>query len=266
MTEEMVEYEGWGDDVVVQQAQEAAAASGGEIYKFQQGRNVLRFLPALKGQGSPFVVTSQHYINDPNGDRPLVFACPKEMEDMFCPVCERVAELNRSRHASDRAQARELSASRRVFANAINMDNPDIGPVIVAFGTMIWTDLLAIRQNPHGGGDFTHPVLGREIVIERTGEGKKTRYKTNASVQQTKLADMSWIGMQHDLGRFLDLPTDEDLRKAEMLVSGPVQVRPASGHTRRLTAAGAGAGVKTSTTRRAQATVVEHTGDDGDAF
>lgn len=176
----------------------AASGSGANYLTLKEGDNVVRFLPPPVGSKSPFLVTYEHYIKPVTGDA-VSFACPRMMAKQPCPVCEKSKALGSRNNKVDKEAARELQPRRRVFANVIDRTDQEAGPKILGFGKMIQEALVSIRQNKAKGGDFTHPLEGFDIIIERKGSGLATKYGVSAARDDSELGNMEWLEMQNDL-------------------------------------------------------------------
>lgn len=192
--------------------------AGADFLKLQTGKNVVRFLPPKVGVRSPFKVVFQHFVKLPGMTNPVTFACPRMTNKQPCPACAKADELKSTGNPADADMARELFASRRVFANVISRANPEDGPKILGFGKMVHEQLLAIRQDEDSGGDFTHPEDGFDIVIEKSGEKLTTKYQVRPARQGSLLASdpgqmQDWIDMQHNLDALQRVPTREELAK-----------------------------------------------------
>jgi len=214
------ELQKWGSYEVEAAAkeQEALSKEGGGVgfMKLEVGKNRVRIFPPAPGRTSPFVVTFQHYVDLPDGKK-YTFACPRVMEKKPCPVCNHAAKLQRSGTEADKARARELSPSRRVYCVVLDRRNPDAGPQILGFGKMVHEQLVALRQDEDMGGDFTHPVNGIDVIIERTGDGKfNTRYNVNLArnsgpiVDDAALMDELRVQMP-DLSRYSTVPSEAEI-------------------------------------------------------
>lgn len=189
--------------------------SGQKFMKLEVGRNRVRFLPPPIGRRSPFVTVFQHFMrDDPNG-KPFVFNCPRMMERKPCPACARADMLRQRGGKADLAEADQLWANRRVFANVINRKHEEAGPLILGFGKMIHEALLALRTNEDVGGDYTHPISGFDVVIERKGVGKNdTRYLVTGARTSTPLGNLEWLNTQPDLTSLAYVPSAQEILEA----------------------------------------------------
>ena len=211
----IVRYGSYDMDAAEEEAQDLAKSDGAAFLKLKPGRNVVRFLPPPVDVRSPFRTIHQHFVSMPGQAKPVVFACPRVLAKETCPVCLKAEELNRTGSKSDRDRAYQLFPKRRIFANVIDRNDPEAGVQILGFGKMIHDGLVVIRRDPDSGGDFTHPMTGFDIIIERKGTGRTdTEYKVMPARKESKLGDMTWLDQQHDLSRFAKLMTAEQILQA----------------------------------------------------
>ena len=156
--------------------------------KLKSGTNIIRIMPPLVGMSEPWVTIFQHFIKVPGGSQ-VVFNCPRRMENERCPACEKADRLKASGKASDEAAAKELYASARNIAFAIDREDPDSGIQLMPFGTTVKKRLRHFREKL--GKDFTSVEDGIDIVIERMGEGMNTEYQCDLGEQGPVHTDMA---------------------------------------------------------------------------
>lgn len=222
---DIVKWSGYDIEDAEHEKQQIDSESG-SMFVPEVGINKVRFIPAMPGK-KVFRIIHQHYLNVPGETKPVVFACPRMAEKKKCPACDVGFALRSSGNPADRERASDFLPTRRVFSNVIDRKNPEAGPRVYAFGKTVHEALIAIRRDEDAGGDFTHPEQGFDIVIERTGTGKTdTKYMVRASRKVTALGDMEWISMQHDLDRYAQLPSLEEIK--EKLVTAKVDVAAAA--------------------------------------
>lgn len=223
----MANIQKFGEYTIDAAEQEKAAidAESGDFMKLAVGRNVVRILPPLRGRDSPFLVAYQHYVDTPEGK--WVFNCPRMLAKQRCPLCEHAQRMKKSVNPADRDAAYDLLPKRRVFCLVINRAEPEKGPVVLAFGKTIHEALVKLRQDEDAGGDFSHPVQGMDVIIDREGTGKNdTKYDVNLARRSTPIhpdaATVSaWADMMPDLGDFARLPGQEELMERMAKVFGP---------------------------------------------
>lgn len=195
----LAKYGAWGADKAKEEkkALETGDSSLPPIVKLQSGKNTLRFLPPAAGQNTPFVKTFQHFIRD--GERFVSFNCPKRMNKGKCPACEVGNKFYKSRSKADKDRAKQFWPKQRIWANVIDMNDPEEGVQAFPFGKMIYEDLLTIREDI---GDFTHPEDGFNVLINRAGSGIKTKYTVQPDRGDSPLEGDEWLEELHDLDAF----------------------------------------------------------------
>lgn len=199
----LVNYGSYEMDAAREEKEDLDKSGGGAFFKFADGRNKVRFLPPPIGKRSPFVVTYQHYVQIPPGsDNGMSFNCPRMMAKRPCPICQLIDQMKGTGAKADFDIADKMKARARVYANIIERKAPEAGPQVVAFGKKIHEQLVALRENEDAGGDFTHPIEGFDIIVEKAGKMLNTTYKVMADRNSSKLGDMEWIDQQTDLDRF----------------------------------------------------------------
>jgi len=233
----IIDYGTWEVEAA-QEEREQLNRAAQQYMKLEIGSNRVRFLPPPVGRRSPFVTVFQHFIRFDGIDRPFVFNCPRMMERKPCPACIKADKLRQRGNRGDLEEADGLWPGRRVFANVINRKNEDSGPVILGFGKTIHESLLALRMNPDAGGDFTHPIHGFDVIIERKGSGKNdTRYIINGARMATPLGNLEWINTQPNIAELAKVLTAQEIieamRKhqenaAEAAAQAQTQAAPAS--------------------------------------
>lgn len=206
---------------------EDLSRGGGNFMKLDTGRNVVRFLPPPAGRNTPFVTVFQHFLNLPGFAEPIIFNCPRLMARKGCPACQKGEKLKSTGNQKDADAARDFWASRRVFANVIDRNDEDAGPKILGFGKLIHEALVAIRRDEDAGGDFTDPVDGFDIVIERTGTTKTdTRYTVRPARKSSELGNLEWIETQPDLRYLAKVPTLEEIKAMVSPQDDPAPSKP----------------------------------------
>ena len=206
----LVKYGGYSEEDAENDRKEIGTS---EFWKPSVGKNVIRFLPPLPGKKA-LNTYFQHYVQLETMERGAGFACPRMAKKGACLVCDQADRLKGSGHGADFKRAKELFPKRRTLASVINRRNPDGGPVIYAFGKGVHEDLIALRTADKA--DFTDPVEGYDVMIERKGEGLKTEYRVIGSRNTTPLSQDAaqindWITNQPDLARYCVVPSQEEI-------------------------------------------------------
>ena len=198
---------------------EASRSGNGDRLKLKQGQNILRFLPPPVGRRQPFAIIYQHWVTTAESKR-VPMNCARMMAKQRCAACEKMDDLLRSNNSADKAAAEDWKAKRSVAVNVIDREDEDRGVQLLNFGDMILKQLIAIRKDARAGGDFTDAEDGFDIIIERTGEKKSTKYAVRGARNTTPLHEdpsvaAGWIDNQVDVDRLKLVPSYDD--QLEML-------------------------------------------------
>lgn len=213
-------YEDWSaDDASAEKEELDKLDPGSTFYKLEAGKNLLRFLPPMRGTKSPMPGIFQHYVEIPGKEQGQSVVCvavhaePKRP----CPVCQRAQALQASRSSRDQELGKKLVAKRRHYANVIDRRNEEKGPQVVAFPKTVYELLLAIRDDDSAGGNFTDPgPKGFDITITKTGSGLSTSYKVAAARDCTPLCEDAaqaeeWLESMHPLGKYSQTLSNKEI-------------------------------------------------------
>lgn len=186
-------------------------------FRFKNGPNVLRIFPSTDPQHpAPFWIRFRHWIDLPNGES-VRFNCPRGMAGQKCVICEQSDLYKKS--DSTKTKGWKMSAQRKALCIAIDRTDPDKGPQIVDLpGKTVYDPLVAMRNNPRAGGDYTDLRFGFDVIITKTGSGEqKTTYTVAADRNNSPLADTveqmnEWVRSMPDLAPHLVVPTNEEIQ------------------------------------------------------
>ena len=156
-----------------------AAESGGgysntDYDKLQNGKNVRR---VLWPKGEKDVFYSEGFLHFSLGaEGKKVATCPKTFNEKNpCPICEYVAQLQKSKSKQDKKLADQIKAKRRIYINVLSRDDEEVTPKVLPIGVTILKGLLETICDPDYG-DITDPETGRDVTITRKGQGLNTEY------------------------------------------------------------------------------------------
>lgn len=208
MSSNLVKYQPYTEEDATQEAEDLNRQSA-DFLTLKEGRKVVRVLPALAGQGygpnksSPFRLVWTHFLRTPGTSDAVSTACPNRELNQRCPICELANKLKARGNKLDQDRAYELFPKRRVYMCVVDREEPDKGVRVLPVGKTIHEALTKIRKDADAGGDFTDPVNGFDIIIERKGSGKNdTEYTVMPARKQSPLGNMEWIEQQPDLNAF----------------------------------------------------------------
>lgn len=189
--------------------------------KMQNGTNIVRLLPPLKGMDEPWITIFQHFIKVPGGSQ-IVFNCPRRMENLPCPACEKGDRLKQAGDAASEKMAKEFWSSQRNIAFALNRDDPDAGVQMFPFGTTIKKRLRHFVMKL--GKNYTDFKDGFDIVIERTGQGLDTEYQSDlgeqCAITDSKKQLEDWVTELPDLNSFAKVLSYDEIMQKFAAVSG----------------------------------------------
>lgn len=211
--------------------QEEKKARAGFL-KLKPGKTYLRVGPPWKpGLPSAVLEAWLHKLKDPADLKaPPKVTVPCSLKNPSrkpCRVCQRCQELRNNGSKADRELGYQWSAQQRFFSQVVNIEELDAGWQVWEFGSTVFTQWLRITQPESvegAAGDVTHPVTGRTITVDRTGEGMKdTRYDLRPSMKSTPFPKPELLGQMLDLDQ---LVVPWDLDKVEAALNGDVQTAP----------------------------------------
>lgn len=167
--------------------QKKAALSAGrrqKALKPTEGRSRWRILPGWdKGNPAFFHDFGQHFIKDNTGTIKAVYVCVDKTYGRPCQVCGAISTAIRaSGDDAMIAMLKEAGASGRVLVNALHIDGEDpTKPEILELAPGTFNDFLSILQE--WGSDVLNLTGGKDIIIERTGKGKQTKYSVQIAAK-----------------------------------------------------------------------------------
>ena len=224
----LVKYGSYSEDAAKEAKKTIDSAGSGDFIKIKEGRTKLRILPPPAGKESPFVEVWKHYVRF--GDELIVMVCPRltDKQGDRCVICDEVKELRASGKPSDRNKGYDMRAQLKAMANVVDRKNPEKGIQVWELTQGQYDELVAIRTDPDDPCDFTHPLKGYDIHIDRVGTSKEdTKYSVDIARRSSPLAAdedgedgydydtmNEWIEDQSDLVSYKSLPSDKDLQSA----------------------------------------------------
>ena len=161
----------------LQQKVQQIDLGGGAFWKPQVGRSTIRIIPAVGTMEFFFKEVGQHYIGN------TYYYCPTVCNDgdskrFPCPICE----VNEALYAAgEKEAAAQFRVGRRFYMNIIERPAPpakDADRVqIFAAPQSVMQVIISLVGDPDYG-DISDPGIGFDLKIDRTGEGKESKYAT----------------------------------------------------------------------------------------
>lgn len=155
------------------------------LWKPTVGKHQIRLVPYKFNKENPFIELHFHYnINNKSYLSPASFGRPD-------PIVEFADKLKRMGTKEDYREAKRLEPRLRTFVPVLVRGAENEGIKFWGFGKTVYQELLGYFADPDYG-DLTHPIEGRDIIVEYSApEGGATYPTTTIRVKpnSTKLAD-----------------------------------------------------------------------------
>jgi len=195
------------------------ARSGGEFWTPEDGKNTVRPIKFLHdGEEELYAWDAKHW-GDFAGEKKCVTCLGKEGD---CPICELEDEISPDLWNGEFANKDKpgIKARGRILMNVIVRGKGDSNDrlVVAAFApSVVLGSKNAVGMNSFfdpEDDDFCDPLdedNGRDFIIEKSGEGMKTRYKVRLA------NNASEVGMDvagKDLYQFISETTNEEYDSA----------------------------------------------------
>ncbi len=204
-----------------------SAGSGGnktKYYKWKDGSNLLRILPALKGESEPISVVHRHWIkNWANSGKAFIFNCPKRANGGRCPACEKAGALfdkaKETGNPNDKEIAKSFLPSERGIARVIDRTDEAAGVQLADLPKSVVDSLMDLRFNEDVyGDDYTDVMDGSDLLITRgKREGRVSYTVSIPRKSQPRLHEMDdqilqWLSNAPDISFRTAVKTYEELK------------------------------------------------------
>jgi hypothetical protein len=170
----------------------------------QDCQSIIRILPPWSAEGIFALGTSVHWRV---GVQSAAFICPNTVAEDKCPFC-RVRAQYRGEWEKYQADLVIIGAKDRYYSNVINLQNPNLGPLVFGYGPQIYSFLKQFQESGQFG-DITDPMQGRDINIARSVRGKKITDVVYPSGMPTPLMNPEWLDQMTNLDTILPEPDFE---------------------------------------------------------
>lgn len=177
-----------------------------EYWKPEDGKNVIRVLPAVEGDEFYKEVHTHYHVG---ADEKSVICAKTEERD--CPICKELEKLKKG-SKTDKELADSMRSKKAYYLQIITPDEPD-SPKLYPAPQTVFKGILDIILDPDYG-DITDVEEGREITIERTGKGLNTKYSILPKPKVSSLDN--WEELKETMVNFADweyakCKTDEEM-------------------------------------------------------
>lgn len=168
-------------DLINKKKAALSSSKRAKTVKPQDGRSRWRILPTWRKDPNEqfWHDFGQHFIKDASGEIKAVYVCVDKTFGKPCEVCSSIQHAVRNSEDDTMvALLKEAQASGRVLVNALQIDGEDPStPQILELSPGTFAEVLNIIQE--WGAEVIDLKDGKDIVIERSGKGKLTKYSVN---------------------------------------------------------------------------------------
>jgi hypothetical protein len=188
---------------VMQQTLQRAEARRRTVSKWKAGRTAFRVLPPYKEGGGFYEVCQWHWGVGPESKGML---CRQTFGER-CYLCEKVQELAASADLKEQDEAERMAAKTRYLANAIIIGEEAKGVQVMELKERMARVMIELALDAEIG-NFTDPVTGRNMSLEKTGTGLQTRYsEPRIAANPSPIPYEDWMKRIRHLDRFFKRPT-----------------------------------------------------------
>lgn len=230
-------------ELLKQKKQAIDASRKGRTEKVPDGTSRWRFLTSWRGAGDAqfWHDFGSHFVKDHTGTTKAVYICTEKTFNRPCAVCEAVA--NGIKGATDDATLKALTDAKsgsRVLVNAMHLDSSEPHKVhILELPPTVFEQLVTIATEWEEGGQGILGVSGRDVVINRSGTGKNTKYVVQVSPKAMEVPASAF--KPHDLDAYVAQESVEQMQRAIGQVRAVAGLLPGPASTSGLPLAAAGA-------------------------
>lgn len=201
-------------EMLKKKKQSLTANRRAKTVKPEEGTSRFRILPGWDEKNPAFYHDfGQHFIKDRNGEIKAVYMCVDKTYGKPCPICN---ELTKAiNNTSDDAMVellRGAKASGRVLMNALHISGKDPSePVILEVAPSVFESIINIIQE--WGPEVLDLSAGKDIIIERSGKGKLTKYAVQVASKSAKV-DPSVMKRIVNLDEYVAQESEENAKRA----------------------------------------------------
>ena len=161
------------------------------FWKAKEGRNQIRILPPLEGEGGVFYrEVGVHYKSKSIDILNRTFLCPFITSKSSCSICELANKLKESEDEDLLSLGDILTPKKRALMRIKNRENNEI--YIWSVSKRMLRQILAFFAES-GYDDITHPKNGFDLIVTRKGMSQfDTSYTLIAQPKSSELGDVNW--------------------------------------------------------------------------
>lgn len=197
------------------------------VVKPPAGTSSWWILPAMKGKGgNPFKFgVYVHFVKDPRNPTNIlaVGICPSKTRNEPCAICPVLSALRKTGVPADKELADDMSAAENIMCNAVQLSSTAPEVVILGLSMGVYKFLSQTLRDKVNGTDFTHPMTGRSVIIEKEGTLLNTKYTPRLAANPIPggLPNKKWLEQMNDLDAVFEELDHEALGNTLRLAIGP---------------------------------------------
>lgn len=202
-------------DLLKAKRQSMTAHRRAKTVKPEEGTSRWRILPGWDAKNPAFWHDfGQHFIKDASNEIKAVYICVDKTYGKPCSVCD---ALNKAINNSSDDQMVELlkgaKSSQRVLMNALHISGQDPSvPVILEVAPTVFLNIMDLIQK-EWGPELISLDEGRDIIIERVGKGKLTKYSLQPASKSVKV-DPSVMKKITNLDEYVAQESEDNAKRA----------------------------------------------------
>ena len=203
-------------ELLKKKKQDMAASKRGRAAKIPDGNSRWRFMPSWRGEGQQFWHDfGQHFIKDATDTMQAVYVCVDKTFGKPCDICTAVAHGIKS--SVDDATMKALTDARsagRVLVNGLQLDSSEPHKMeVVEMPPTVFEQLVSICAEWEEDGQTALGIDGKDIIINRSGKGKLTKYTVQVGAKATVIP-ASVCDKLHDLDAYVQQESSEQALRA----------------------------------------------------
>lgn len=226
-----------------QKQQDMAAAHRGRTVKIPENSSRWRILGSWRGEGQQFWHDfGQHFIKDASGKMAAVYMCAEKTFGKPCAVCDAVsAGIKSSTDDTTTKLLNDAKSASRILLNVMHLDSAEPHKVQIAeFPPTVFEQIITIAAEWEDAGETIFGPNGKDLVVNRTGAGKQTKYSVMVAAKTTAIP-AGMADKLHDLDDYVAQESSEAMNRALNSVRSVAGILPAPAASSGLPAAARGA-------------------------
>lgn len=175
-------------ELLKKKQQDMSASRKGRTAKIPDGGSRWRIMPSWRGEGQQFWHDfGQHFIKDAAGAMQAIYICTDKTFGKPCAVCDAVSHGIKGAHDDATMKIlQDAKSGARVLVNAMHLDSSEPQKMhVMEMPPTVFEQFVAICAEWEEAGESVLGAKGKDIIIQRTGTGKNTKYTVQVAAKAT---------------------------------------------------------------------------------